>query len=224
MSDTNTNQLHKEFELERMILFSDAVFAIAITLLIIEIKFPEIHDVAHTDITLLFKPVLLEASGFLVSFIFIGMAWVSHLKLFRFLRAYNDGIIFRNLLMLFFVVTFPFSASSLTHYKPNFPLPILIYFANVTLVFIANFLLAHYMLKRKPSLTLPGNDAEKIFIYRRSKALALAFPLAFIIVLLTVIFSHNDDESIRMGFYGAIAVMVLVNLWIKRQKPRSLKT
>ena len=58
MSETK-NELHKEFELERLILFSDAVFAIAITLIIIEIKFPDIEKGATSlQIWEAFKPTL----------------------------------------------------------------------------------------------------------------------------------------------------------------------
>ncbi len=65
------NELHKEFELERLILFSDAVFAIAITLIILEIKFPEIpkHSSA-LEILNDFKPTLIHFVAFVLSFLF----------------------------------------------------------------------------------------------------------------------------------------------------------
>ena len=39
------NELKKEFQVERMILFSDAVFAIAITLLVIDLKIPDVEKI-----------------------------------------------------------------------------------------------------------------------------------------------------------------------------------
>ena len=76
MSNTESHTLHKEFELERVILFSDAVFAIAITLLIIEIKFPELPENyrEHLDIVAMFRPTLTHFLGFLVSFFLIGIS------------------------------------------------------------------------------------------------------------------------------------------------------
>ncbi len=69
-------ELKKEFELERMVLFSDAVFAISITLLILEIKFPDIEKGASAhDILVAFRPVLVRFICFLISFFIIGLCW-----------------------------------------------------------------------------------------------------------------------------------------------------
>ncbi|MEW9503490.1 TMEM175 family protein, partial [Jeotgalibacillus marinus] len=90
-----------------MILFSDAVFAIAITLLIIEIKFPELPEdhPGQVDLLKLFGPTLKGFLAFAVSFFFIGVSWARHLKMFRYLRAYDGRVIFLNLFSLFFIVT-----------------------------------------------------------------------------------------------------------------------
>src|ERR1700755_1121993 len=106
MSEKKT-ELEKEFELERLILFSDAVFAIAITLLIIEIKFPELPPGQRTpsDLFEMFKPTLVQFVGFCVSFLIIGISWAGHLKMFRYLKSYDNGVIVRNLISLFFIVT-----------------------------------------------------------------------------------------------------------------------
>ena len=62
-------ELKKEFQLERMILFSDAVFAIAITILILEIKVPELHENVSDDLILQELGKLVpKFIGFFISF------------------------------------------------------------------------------------------------------------------------------------------------------------
>lgn len=103
MQTSEEKAIHKEFELERIILFSDAVFAIAITLLIIEIKFPENADLKNLHgaaLLITFKPVIIQFSTFIISFLIIGMYWFRHLQLCKYLKSYNNKVIFHNLLFL----------------------------------------------------------------------------------------------------------------------------
>ena len=113
------DEIKTEFQLERMILFSDAVFAIVITLMAIEIKFPEdvklnqhnlLHELQHL------VPVLL---AYLVSFVFIGSIWYQHLKIFSLLKDYDKGLVVHNLMLLFFIGLFPFTASLITKAKDS---------------------------------------------------------------------------------------------------------
>lgn len=110
MSHHTHNELRKEFQLERLILFSDAVFAIAITLLVIEIKIPEVHDDV-TDKALLHSLGHLAPKflGFLISFMLIGLYWTIHHRLFGFVINYDRKLILLNLAFLFFIVLMPFS-------------------------------------------------------------------------------------------------------------------
>jgi uncharacterized membrane protein len=75
MSDTNPGDNH----LHRLILFSDAVFAIAITLLAIEIHPPE-HWTSIGELFFLMGPKL---AAYGISFAVIGIYWVSHRRLFE---------------------------------------------------------------------------------------------------------------------------------------------
>ena len=96
MSNKLHNELKKEFQLERLILFSDAVFAIAITLLVIEIKIPEIHENPVTDNAVLHKlaELIPKFVGFLVSFLLIGQYWIVHHRMFSFVINFTDRLIF----------------------------------------------------------------------------------------------------------------------------------
>jgi uncharacterized membrane protein len=204
-----------------MILFSDAVFAIAITLLIIEIKFPELPEdfKLHPDLSHLFKETLIQGAGFFISFFFIGMSWAKHLRTFRYLKAYDNGVIFLNLLSLLFIVAFPFSASGLVHVKPYFMFPLIIYLGNIMLVMVSSFLLTHYIFRKKSSLVIPGQDAEKNYLYQQTKYFALAVTVSFSIVLTTAILTNFNNDIITRSFNSIVILLAASRLYTKRFKP-----
>lgn len=102
------------FLIERIAFFSDAVFAIAITLMAIEIHPPKIvrGDTAHM-VWEKFREVIPEFIGLLVSFWLIGSAWLRHHQLFSYANKYNMRFMLINLWLLFVIILFPFSTGFL---------------------------------------------------------------------------------------------------------------
>jgi len=77
MSNQLHNELRKEFQLERMILFSDAVFAIGITLLVLEIKIPDFHEnVSDQALIRSLGHLIPKFIGFIISFFLIGIIFL----------------------------------------------------------------------------------------------------------------------------------------------------
>lgn len=215
------SELQKEFELERMILFSDAVFAIAITLLVIEIKFPEVpKDVSTSQIQELFKPVIVRFVGFILSFFFIGLMWARHLKIFKYLKNYDNGVIYRNLILLFFIVCFPFTASGLTeHIRPHFLLPLLIYLINIACVIISQFILCHYIFKKNSKLSVTGFEIEKNYILLQSKYSALMLTIGIVVALSVALIFPGNTTYVLYSFYVIAFMMLFVRKKLKKYKP-----
>ena len=113
MTNTTRHPRHN-FLIERIAFFSDAVFAIAITLMALEIRPPV---VLKTDTELIvwnkFKELLPEFLGLLVSFWLIGSVWLRHHQLFRYVDNFDTRFMVINLWMLFMIILFPFSTSFL---------------------------------------------------------------------------------------------------------------
>jgi uncharacterized membrane protein len=103
-----------DFMIERIAFFSDAVFAIAITLMIIEIH-PPLIEKGDTEAIAWhkFQEKLPEFLGLLVSFMLIGGTWLRHHTLFKYADKYDRRFILLNLVLLFTIILFPFSTSFL---------------------------------------------------------------------------------------------------------------
>jgi uncharacterized membrane protein len=174
---TEESEIKREFELERMILFSDAVFAIAITLLVIDIKFPEVSETAtNSQIIIAMKPLFVHFGAFLLSFFFIGSVWRSHLAIFRYLKDYDKGLIIRNLVLLFFIACFPFAVSAFTeNMRHAFLVPVFIYYTNIAFAVFAQYFICHYIFVTKKNLCYTGKDNEKKYFLVQSQSSAIAF-------------------------------------------------
>jgi uncharacterized membrane protein len=114
----NPADLHFQLGLERLIFFSDAVFAISITLLVLEIRLPA-SAALYTD-----SELFRQLSGmwqsylaYILSFLVIGTFWIAHHRKFRFIRRYDGGLIMLNLLFLMIVAFIPFPTAILSNYS-----------------------------------------------------------------------------------------------------------
>ena len=93
----------------RLVAFSDAVFAITITLLILEIRPPADYNNLLHDLLALWPSYL--AYG--VTFLFIGQVWANHHVMFDHIRAADRVVLLLNTLLLMSVVFLPFATSVL---------------------------------------------------------------------------------------------------------------
>ena len=226
MSETINESLEKEFELERIILFSDAVFAIAITLLILEIKFPQIpENLNGKELLIFFKPTIIHFSAFIISFCFIGMSWSRHLQLCKFLKQYNKKVIFFNLLSLFFIVTFPFSISAfIDNLNTALLISILIYLLNIFFVTFSQFLFSHYILKKNTLLSVSGYKEEKKYFYIKSVYSLIMTLLTVFIIVCSLLFFSNNKQTIRFSLYTLSALTLISRPLLKKYKPKNVNS
>ena len=96
--------------IDRLIYFSDAVFAIAMTLLVLAIPRPSPTDSVYTFLT---KEDTGKFIAYFISFWVIAIYWLGHHRLFRFVRRYDQGLLFLNLVLLFFVAFLPYPSAIL---------------------------------------------------------------------------------------------------------------
>ncbi|MCB9442409.1 MAG: DUF1211 domain-containing protein [Mycolicibacterium sp.] len=155
----------------RLEAFSDGVYAIAITLLVLELGVPESPDRLIGELLDSWPGLL----GYLVSFVFIGGSWVAHVKLTRSLSACDDVLVGLNLLKLLFVSLLPFTTAVLAHHLADAgERPAVILFGlNLIMVTIMTVVLAGYA-GRNESLILEEDLPEfRDFVRQRWPYLAM---------------------------------------------------
>jgi uncharacterized membrane protein len=100
----------------RLEAFSDGVFAIAITLLILDLHVPPLSDTPQGELGGRLLSLWPSYASYVVSFLVIGIIWVNHTAMFHHIDRVDRPLLFLNLLLLLFVVAIPFPTGMMAEY------------------------------------------------------------------------------------------------------------
>jgi uncharacterized membrane protein len=206
----------KDFQVDRIILFSDAVFAIAITLLVIEIKAPQIHQAdsrSHQVQQLL--ELIPEFVAFLISFFVVAIYWRSHHRIFGFVGAYSSKLILVNSIFLFTIVLMPFSSA---YFSENFGyvLPFIFYNTNIIITGIINYYFIRYVFN--PQSQLVTHRPTPMFLHL-FKARAITIPIFFIFVNVFVLFGFVPSPFVYLLIWPIFYILRKYNQRKYKSKP-----
>lgn len=102
--------------LERMVFFSDAVFAIAITLLVIEIHVPDLpHGASDAQYLAALHELIPSFAGYIISFAIVAAFWAVHHRAFALAERYHQRVLLLNMLLLGMVAFVPFASAFISH-------------------------------------------------------------------------------------------------------------
>lgn len=169
---------------ERVVFFSDAVFAIVITLLVLEIKVPHLGEHSEPALRRALVGLLPQVIGFVVSFLLIGTMWFEHHRIFRYIADYDAGLLWRNFLLLLCVSFIPFPTAL---FSENFwsQTAFILYTASFGGAATAKFLIWRHA--TAANLLSPDVSPEvQVRIARRSLAVPLACAVAIALSFISI--------------------------------------
>lgn len=193
--------MEAERETARIEAFSDAVFAIAVTLLVLELHVPSLEKGNHPKgLVGEFRAEWPSYLAFLISFFSIFIIWVNHHKVFKQIYKRNSGLMFANGIILFLVsiVSYPTALLSKFYLTDSKQLSVTIYTGVFVLVNLAFNLLWQQATKDR-ELLRPGISDEAI------KKLRNNYLYGFPTYLLAFVISFFQPD---------LALAICILLWI----------
>lgn len=196
----------------RMEALADGVFAIAMTLLVLEIRVPDLprsaasaeiwHAVAHEG------PVFFS---FLITFILSGVFWYLHQSLLRSLSELRGALLALNIAFLMFVSALPFSTGVLGRFLIN-RFAQELYFGNQLLLGIL-LVLQWLVAKRKKLIAEPGSAEAKELPWMLAR-----FPVGAAISMVVALYSQRASF---WAFIGGVLAVRIVRLMRRKKDTKS---
>lgn len=139
----------------RLLALSDGVFAIAMTLLVLDIPVPELTRRTNADLLTALEHVAPNVGAFALSFMLVGIHWLTHRGVLRGVTRTDTRLVLLNLVMLLMVCLVPFTAGVLSHYG-TIATAVILYASNVGLVGAMGVLVQLHLSRRPLLAPFPG--------------------------------------------------------------------
>ena len=199
-----------QFSKARLEMLCDGIFAIAMTLLVLELKPPELPRTATTaEILHALGEHGLAFTGFVLSFLLAGQFWVLHHVFFNYLRHANRLLAMLTIPFLMFVSLLPFSTSMLTAFGLRNPVGLSFYLGNQFM--LAALLATQWLLAKRQGLLTESDGSAK---RRRFELVICTQPISFAVATLVVFIAP------RQALFAAAMTQIPIALTSRRLAAR----
>jgi len=201
--------------LDRIVFFSDAVMAIAITLLAIDLHIPEIEpSLAATELPAQLSAITPNLLVFFISFIVIGIYRISHHRYFSYIQRYDTRLMLLNLMFLFFFIAcMPFVASLLGSFT-SVPIALILYTLALAALGLSMALIWRYASKNHrfidPTLDAGTIRAINIRLFTAPLMFLIAVPFAYV----------SPFAVITIWWLSPVAVILATRLLTRKRSKR----
>jgi uncharacterized membrane protein len=192
------------FSKARMEALTDGIFAIAMTLLVLELKIPDLPKSADSqEILHKIREEAPTIASFIFSVLYCGLLWTMHHMAMHFIRHLQMGLVWLNLLFLMSISVMPFSCGLLGHFLRN-RVAEEIYFCNL---FIAAALIAaQWLVAKKKGLV--NDDGTRTSTLTGHQILFLPLAVGGGIV--------GSYFNLRAGFFTMTLILLAMRVWQRK--------
>jgi len=174
------------FTPNRLEALTDAVFAIVMTLLVLELSIPEIaHPSLQAELPRRLIKLWPKLYSYVLSFIVLGLLWRLHHLAFHSIKRSDNVLVWLNIIFLMFVALIPFSTSLLGNYGTE-QIPVVVYAINVLLALVMRLIIWAYATGKYRLVDRDINPRLVKFDNLRSMGVCLAFMLVIGISFINV--------------------------------------
>ena len=188
--------------------FSDGVFAIAITLLALEIRIENIANATSEEVGNALLNLFPHILSYGTSFIVIGVIWLNHHALFHFLKQVDRVSLTINLFLLMCIALIPCSTAILGTYR-QYPLIVAFYGFSLAVTGFVYNILWFYVLNRY----VKSDNLIQRHLIRRASIWSMGYPIAYVMAALLALV----NSSLSLMLYGSISLFYLLPGVIDRQ-------